>query len=308
MTAFGTGTVADSIATFDGEIAWYPADSTIGRAEGNRVGVKIAMPGDDYNLTDIEEINIDGKPYNWEEIKDGDGTYFEWWPLVTEANKEFTATIKWNSASIQEFKIVIDSAATLEAAPEEEPDSYLTKSGELVEKDGVYSTSFAWGSKNGIGSKDVKKAGSPGEYNYYSDGAFLRFTVKHNDTQKKFNEVFITKDDGNNTLGGMTLQTNNGNVNDMDGSNRELADWGDTSKVSYKTNLPGENALFYGVIQNADVGTKTVGFIADENRTINMTLEPLTELAVGTYTVEVEVVQQTTEKVFDSISYNIVIK
>jgi hypothetical protein len=53
---------------------------------------------------------------NWDEIKDGDG-YFWWYPLVTQAGQQFTATVVWNESSTQEFKVVIGEGVTLEACP-----------------------------------------------------------------------------------------------------------------------------------------------------------------------------------------------
>jgi len=116
MTAFGAGTVDDDTATFGGVIPWYPADEALQRAEGNRVGVKITIPEGDYDPADIKGITINDESYNWADIKDSE-TYFEWWPLVTDASQQFTATIQWNSASEQTFTIEIADDATLEAAP-----------------------------------------------------------------------------------------------------------------------------------------------------------------------------------------------
>ena len=93
----------------------------------------------------------------------------------------------------------------------------------------------------------------------------------------------------------MTLQTNdNGTVNDMEGSDREKADWGVEDKKSFSTKLPndGKNYVFYGVIQKKVYGTKTVGFNPGDSRKINMVLRPKAGLADGTYTVTVELVQQ----------------
>ncbi|MEO4054129.1 hypothetical protein, partial [Solibacillus sp. CAU 1738] len=183
--------------------------------------------------------------------------------------------------------------------------SHLQKGEELVENDGVFSTSFNWGSSLGIGNEGVEISGSPGGYNYYTDGVYLRFQVKQGDAIKKFAEVFKTISDGNNKIGGMTLKTNSGDVNDMDGSLRELADWnGDGGgKVTNLPNPGGSNYVFYGLIQNNTVGTKTVGFNANDLRTIEMTLQPLDELMVGTYTITVQVLQQGKEEVLDTITY-----
>lgn len=108
----------------------------------------------------------------------------------------------------------------------------------------------------------------------------------------------------NDTAGAMTLQTNDGNINDMDGSNRERADWGIGGLEKHKTNLQSNGSgqsLFYGVIQNATVGTKTVGFTAGEERTIKLTLAPQKTGVTGTYTLLVEVMQQGQTEVLNNI-------
>ena len=183
----------------------------------------------------------------------------------------------------------------------------IIKNGELTldESKKELSTSFIWSSSKKIGSD--KKVSSNG-YNYYTDGVYLRFQVKSNDGAKKFNEIFSTKDgvkhEQDDTCG-MTLQTNNGNINDMEGSNREKADWGDLigeteeektkyfNQYSTKLKNDDQNYIFYGVVQGKDFGgTKTIGFEAGDSRNINMVLRPKADLADGTYTVTVELVQQ----------------
>lgn len=188
-----------------------------------------------------------------------------------------------------------------------EPDSYINKGNELTESEGVYSTSFTWGSTNGIGSEE---AVTRGDYSYHDDGAYLRFQVKNAAGEVvKFADVFQTIDDRNNANGGMTLQTNSGNINDMDGSNREKADWGVAGFEGYATNLSNSgNNVFYGLIQDATIGTKTVGFASDTERTIVMTLMPKADLAPGTYTVTVEVLQQGGERFGEAIEYTFVVE
>ena len=181
------------------------------------------------------------------------------------------------------------------------PDTRIIKDTEL--NNGV--ASFTWSSVNGIGSENGEISGS---YTYYTDGAYLRFQVKDaNCAVVKFADVFQTSDDGNNANGGMTLQTNSGTINDMDGSNREKADWGVDGFDTYATNLPndGTDYVFYGLIQNTTVGTKTVGFEVAESRNIDMTLTPIDDLAVGTYTVIVEAMQQGNDEVKGTITYTI---
>ena len=174
--------------------------------------------------------------------------------------------------------------------------STITKGADLVKtEDGSLSTSFTWDSETGAGSRGVKESGS---YKYYDNGVYLRFQVKKDEEVKKFMEVFNTSENHTDSKCGMTLQTNdNGTVNDMEGSDREKADWGVEDKKSFSTKLPndGKNYVFYGVIQKKDYGTKTVGFNPRDSRKINMVLRPKAELAAGTYTVTVELVQQGNE-------------
>ena len=162
-----------------------------------------------------------------------------------------------------------------------------------TETKGVYSASFTWSSNNGIGTLGKKTSGS---YDYYTNGAYLRFQVKDEQgTVKSFADVFTTVEGGNNAEGGMTLQTDNGTVNDMDGSMRELADWKAEMNNAKRTNLTNDansKYVFYGLIQNKDEGTKTVGFNAKDSRTVNMTLTPKAGLEAGTYTVTVQAMQQ----------------
>ena len=174
--------------------------------------------------------------------------------------------------------------------------STITKGADLVKaEDGSLSTSFTWDSETGAGSKGERKSGS---YKYYDNGVYLRFQVKKDEKVEKFAEVFNTSENHTDSKCGMTLQTNdNGTVNDMEGSDREKADWGVEDKKSFSTKLPndGKNYVFYGVIQKKDYGTKTVGFNPGDSRKINMILRPKAELAAGTYTVTVELVQQGNE-------------
>ena len=199
--------------------------------------------------------------------------------------------------------------------------STITKGYDLVKaEDGSLSTSFTWSSETGAGSKGAKELGA---YNYYDNGVYLRFQIKGDNVLKNFNEVFATangkaEDHENNGYAecGMTLQTGEGKINDMEGSNREKADWGALDEAGYKqyhTKLPndGKNYVFYGVVQGKNVSstgktvaTKTVGFNPGESRTISMVLRPKAELAVGTYTVTVELVQQGNEgKLLGTIDY-----
>ena len=195
----------------------------------------------------------------------------------------------------------------------------IIKNGELTldESKKELSTSFTWSSSKKIGSDNEVSSNG---YNYYTNGVYLRFQVKSNDVAKKFNEIFSTKDgvkhEQDHTCG-MTLQTNDRDVNDMEGSNREKADWGDLiggteeektkyfNQYSTKLKNDDKNYIFYGVVQGKKIsGTKTIGFEAGDSRNINMVLRPKADLADGTYTVTVELVQQGNEsKSLGTIDY-----
>jgi hypothetical protein len=109
-------TIEDDTVTFtSGEIKWYPEDQALGKAAGNRVGVQINAPAD-FDTSGVK-VTIGENEYDWNEIEDGDG-YFWWYPLVTADKKEYTATVVWNEASTQVFKVVIGENVTLEKAPD----------------------------------------------------------------------------------------------------------------------------------------------------------------------------------------------
>lgn len=188
-----------------------------------------------------------------------------------------------------------------------EADQSVVKStGEdLVQAGDVYSASFNWSSKNGVGTKLVEKSG---RYNYYNDGAYLDITVKNTeDTNLAFESVF--KD--------MTLITDDGNTDSIKGTaGRQQEDWKGTDGI-WKTKLKtaDSKAVFYGVRQTGTgttLGTtRTVGFNAGDSRKIDLALTPLENLAAGTYTITVQPKQQTNEtsgtNLGNAITYTIVI-
>jgi hypothetical protein len=109
----GTGLdvkVEGNTITFKGEIEWYPADESLGRTAGNRVGVEI-IPPEGFDAKDAK-VKIGGKEYTFGEDR------FFWYPLVTSVGQEFTATVEWNSDSTQVFTVKIADEATLEAEPD----------------------------------------------------------------------------------------------------------------------------------------------------------------------------------------------
>lgn len=217
--------------------------------------------------------------------------------VVTEQNTQDEVNTATQAISTAQIDLVLKTDV-----------SYLEKNGELTSENN-YTTTFNWGSIIGVGEIDEKPAGSPGGYSYYTDGAFLRFTLKNEDNVVvSFYSVFGNADSTNDTVGAMTLKTNEGNVNDMDGSTRERTDWG-VAGINNPTNLPNYSqntpSLFYGLIQNSTDGTKTVGFNPSEERTITMQFNPQSGAVSGTYTILVEVVQQGSGEVLDTIEYTI---
>ncbi|HHW25937.1 MAG TPA: hypothetical protein GXX23_01190, partial [Firmicutes bacterium] len=114
-----TVTINGNTITFEGAIDWYPADESLGRAAGNRVGVEIIAP-EDFDAKDAK-VTIGGKEYTFGEER------FFWYPLVTEAGQEFTATVKWSSASTQVFTVKISENSTLKT-PKRSVYAYQQKS------------------------------------------------------------------------------------------------------------------------------------------------------------------------------------
>ncbi len=168
----------------------------------------------------------------------------------------------------------------------ETPDQKLTEVNELVEAEGIYSSSFTWESTNGIGTKLVEKSG---RYNYFSDGAYLDITVKNESgTNLAFNTLFDA----------MTLQTDGGSVDEIQGTaGRQLADWNGVDTGFYtKLKVAESKSVFYGVRQTGQttaVGmTRTVGFNAGDSRKIDLALTPKAELEAGTYTITIQPKQQ----------------
>ncbi len=106
-----TVTQAGNTINFEGEIAWYPADLSLGRTEGNRVGVEINAPAglDTTNTT----FTFNGNTYNWEDVADGDN--FVWiYPKVTEVPQSWDIVVTWETGNVQTFTINVLTGSTLE--------------------------------------------------------------------------------------------------------------------------------------------------------------------------------------------------
>ncbi len=103
--------VGDNVS-YLGEIAWYPADASVGRTAGNRVGVEINAPAgfDTSNTT----FTVFGSTYNWDNVKDGDN--FIWiYPKVTEVPQNWEIVVAWNPGATQTFTVDVLTGSTLQA-------------------------------------------------------------------------------------------------------------------------------------------------------------------------------------------------
>ena len=209
--------------------------------------------------------------------------------------------------------------------------TYIKGDGKLSNDGGTLKATFNWNSLNGVGT-NVAESDVNG-LNYYKDGVYLRLQVTKVDGDDKgvktFNDVFKTAKDDDNTPNkhksvcedcGLTLKTIiDGNEahkpteDDKEGSLIEKADWKAESNY-YSTKLDNsenDKYIFYGVRQNKDKGTRTVGFKAGDERKIELVLRPKLEANNGTYTVTIQLMQQmdsernnTSDKVLgDKITY-----
>ena len=195
--------------------------------------------------------------------------------------------------------------------------TYIKGDGKLSnDGKGTLKATFNWNSLNGVGT-NVAEPDVNG-LNYYKDGVYLRLQVTKVDGDDKgvktFNDVFKTAKDDDNTPNkhksvcedcGLTLKTIiDGNEahkpteDDKEGSLIEKADWNAYSNY-YSTKLDNsenDKYIFYGVRQNKDKGTRTVGFKAGDERKIELVLRPKLEANNGTYTVTIQLMQQVDSK------------
>lgn len=99
-------------ATFGGEgevVAYYPADEALGRAAGNRVGVKIYAPSEisDYSKAKLE---FEGAQFTagsfMSKVYDKTQNYFVLTPLVSENVTEFKFSVTWTQDSAAQQYII----------------------------------------------------------------------------------------------------------------------------------------------------------------------------------------------------------
>ena len=191
----------------------------------------------------------------------------------------------------------------------------ITKCDKLVNNNGKLSASFIWSSSKDIGSSEIDQENG---LTYYKDGTYLRLQVKKENEVLPFDKVFKSatddekgKHDANSDECGVLLKTKTlrgtkvkeDKYNDLDGSDREKADWQGVEKYInkenvnvYGTKFDGRKEgkyIYYGVRQNLSKGIRTVGFKAGDVREIELVLNPLLDNENnGEYTVTVELIQQ----------------
>lgn len=113
--------VKGNVITFSGKIPYYAADMSIGRTEGNRVGVQVKAPAG-VNVYKSNFI-IDGKKYTGAALDlIGEDEYvLNWWPLMSIPGQQKTITLDWVVAGTlyqQVFVVAIAADATFAPASE----------------------------------------------------------------------------------------------------------------------------------------------------------------------------------------------
>lgn len=110
-------------ATFGGEgevIAYYPADNSIGREKGNRIGFKIYAPCECSDFSKAK-LSFQGTEYTggsfMQTVYESNMNYFVLTPLVSKDNTQFDVNITWEQNSqVQTYHIKIASGTLF--APE----------------------------------------------------------------------------------------------------------------------------------------------------------------------------------------------
>ena len=117
-----TVTVTGDTIDFLGEIAWYPADPTVGRTEGHRVGVEINAPAG-FPTTGTT-FTFNGNTYNWNTVADGDN--FVWiYPKVTAVPQSWDVVVTWKEGVTQTFTINVLTGSKLEPTLSADTFSYV---------------------------------------------------------------------------------------------------------------------------------------------------------------------------------------
>lgn len=110
-------------ATFGGEgevIAYYPADTSIGREKGNRIGFKIYAPSECNDFSKAK-LSFQGSEYTggsfMQTVYEDSMNYFVLTPLVSQDNRDFEVHITWEQNSATQTYYIKIANGTL-FAPE----------------------------------------------------------------------------------------------------------------------------------------------------------------------------------------------
>lgn len=116
--------VKGNIITFSGKIPYYAADMSVGRTEGNRVGVQIKAPVG-VNVYKSKFV-IDGKNYTGTALDlVGKEYVLNWWPLMSVAGQKKEIQLSWvvgGTVIEQSFIVEIAADATFAESSEALPE------------------------------------------------------------------------------------------------------------------------------------------------------------------------------------------
>lgn len=119
-----TAEVKGNIITFSGKIPYYAADMSVGRTEGNKVGVQIKAPAG-VNVYKSKFV-IDGKNYTGTALDlVGEEYVLNWWPLMSVAGQKKEIQLSWvvgGTVIEQSFTVEIAEDATFAESSEALPE------------------------------------------------------------------------------------------------------------------------------------------------------------------------------------------
>lgn len=97
--------VGNNKIVFGGKINWYAEDKSLGRAEGNRVGVQIKPADGVLDEYPQMQIKIGNKVYTKDAFESSGVLWY--YPLITKDSKRFVVNMEWNENNKEKFIIEI---------------------------------------------------------------------------------------------------------------------------------------------------------------------------------------------------------
>lgn len=97
--------VGNNKIVFGGKINWYAEDKSLGRAEGNRVGVQIKPADEVLDEYPQMQIKIGNKVYTKDAFESSGVLWY--YPLITKDSKRFVVNMEWNENNKEKFIIEI---------------------------------------------------------------------------------------------------------------------------------------------------------------------------------------------------------